>query len=988
MHMFGRRRTKTTGAAPDTLTPPPPVKQQQEESVSPLSTGSIDKSPVPSPGRRSVGDLDLSPNIDATKIPTTKAVVVPVRIKSFHSDTTDGDMVVKVQAQLKSEALVMQSEGNAFESILGKIGSVKEKLRTTSLEIRSMHRNITKYSDRQISIEDALSSESELCLVPVLGNAQKSFEQLLDILQKQPGYLGKLFVNYSTQAKQLGASRADFQDLVDAVLFSLFGSVFYRSSEKYLLLFLQQVIQLTYTALNKVTALFSSDPVKLLLQQYSLRTGSKYLINVLREPLIEALQRESFGAELDPKVIATLLKNSCSLTSNPAKVEQEAEQIAANNAAHLLSVCSQIASNLYENAKNLPYGIRWIARQIYTIGNEKFPPNPDKPHAENAMDMVKKLVLLRFVIPAVHDPDMYGIITDFPITMDARIKLGNIEKVITNLSYGVPFPQHSPLSIMNRFIEVDQEKIAVFFQELMDVPDPDEYFMLPHFGWEDPQLEVLITGRELNLLYSLVTKDADANVDGGGRRASESQVESEAAALRQAIEQKCPNIVSTLEEYPDKVLVINDSNYTVDQFVKDHPAKVQEDDPLGPARLKLRRLLCQVGCLVGSRHLPLLGLLEEEYVTQKVAKEAHFCIRDDDSESRGDPFVEVALLADCIHTLRQVPTEQHRDILKGLEEEYQERNAKLSSLVFEKQKLLLRLEQLEEQCERLDEELRVFIAYLQSERFRPFFKHIEEDVKGFMVKFRDTDGVDSRLSKLKGFFSKSVEKILSFPAMTGASEAEHVRAAALFERYVMSRISEFAFPQSREDLEADDELAKKIGKLSHLKPTDPELDIPPRYANPSQWVFCHEQFVKLAVYRTPRDKARCILNACRILLSIIKFEGEDPSADVYVPILAFIILQTNPRRLHSNLQYILNYYHVTDNEISNSDLNTELWLSHFEFAIDFIRSMEVADDENPEATLSPTVTTVPDADGGRFPLFREPSGNVQTVNSDEFFAES
>lgn len=155
--------------------------------------------------------------------------------------------------------------------------------------------------------------------------------------------------------------------------------------------------------------------------------------------------------------------------------------------------------------------------------------------------------------------------------------------------------------------------------------------------------------------------------------------------------------------------------------------------------------------------------------------------------------------------------------------------------------------------------------------------------------------------------------------------------------------------QHQEDVERDEILTQKINiygwvKLEHL-------DIPPvgdsgrRFLKLAQqgmarlyvgqWhkgsnVLAHSfspELLKIKSYRAPRDKIICVLNCSKvifgellqkrnhhtvfsrllILTGLLKHNKSDSSADSFMPLLIYVVLQSNPEHLVSNVQYILRF---------------------------------------------------------------------------------
>ena len=83
------------------------------------------------------------------------------------------------------------------------------------------------------------------------------------------------------------------------------------------------------------------------------------------------------------------------------------------------------------------------------------------------------------------------------------------------------------------------------------------------------------------------------------------------------------------------------------------------------------------------------------------------------------------------------------------------------------------------------------------------------------------------------------------------------------------------------------------------------------------------ELLKIKSYRAPRDKVICVLNCSKVIfgehtlqrirreltsLGLLRHSKKsDTSADSFVPLLIYVVLQANPEHLVSNVQYILRF---------------------------------------------------------------------------------
>ena len=151
--------------------------------------------------------------------------------------------------------------------------------------------------------------------------------------------------------------------------------------------------------------------------------------------------------------------------------------------------------------------------------------------------------------------------------------------------------------------------------------------------------------------------------------------------------------------------------------------------------------------------------------------------------------------------------------------------------------------------------------------------------------------------------------------------------------------------QHQEDVERDDILAQKIRIYSWVR--EEHLDIAAVGPNGQRFLkLAQQELFKIKGYRAPRDKVICVLNCCKVIFGLLKnAKSSDTSADSFVPLLIYVVLQANPENLVSNIQYILRF--------RNQDkLGGEAgyYLSSLSGAIQFIESLDrttltVSDDD-------------------------------------------
>ncbi|KAL4990300.1 hypothetical protein BDW68DRAFT_154477 [Aspergillus falconensis] len=182
------------------------------------------------------------------------------------------------------------------------------------------------------------------------------------------------------------------------------------------------------------------------------------------------------------------------------------------------------------------------------------------------------------------------------------------------------------------------------------------------------------------------------------------------------------------------------------------------------------------------------------------------------------------------------------------------------------------------------------------------------------------------------------------------------RSASRSKRREMERLhGPWRKGQHQEDVERDEVLAQKMRIYSWVK--EEHLDIEPVSSSGRRFLnLAQQELLKINGYRAPRDKVICILNCCKVIFGLLRnAKKSDTSADSFIPLLIYVVLQANPEHLVSNIQYILRFR-------NQEKLGGEAgyYLSSLSGAIQFIETLDrtsltVSDEEferNVEAAVS------------------------------------
>ncbi|PTB66980.1 guanine nucleotide exchange factor [Trichoderma citrinoviride] len=273
-----------------------------------------------------------------------------------------------------------------------------------------------------------------------------------------------------------------------------------------------------------------------------------------------------------------------------------------------------------------------------------------------------------------------------------------------------------------------------------------------------------------------------------------------------------------------------------------------------------------------------------------------------------------------------------------------------------------------------------FLEQLRNKKADPVARYL----KSFLFEFGKRQWmVHEQVKIISDFLAFIANKMMQCEVWRDVSDAEFDNAREGMEKLVMNRLYTQTFSpaipppkpipgakpkrrggdpplgpgrrgQHQEDVERDDIVTQKINIYGWVR--EEHLDIPPVGDSGRRFLkLAQQELLKIKSYRAPRDKIICVLNCCKVIFGLLKHNKSDSSADSFMPLLIYVVLQSNPEHLVSNVQYILRFR-------NQEKLGGEAgyYLSSLMGAVQFIENMDrtsltITDDEfekNVEAAVS------------------------------------
>uniref|UniRef100_A0A182MJB4 Rab5 GDP/GTP exchange factor n=1 Tax=Anopheles culicifacies TaxID=139723 RepID=A0A182MJB4_9DIPT len=171
------------------------------------------------------------------------------------------------------------------------------------------------------------------------------------------------------------------------------------------------------------------------------------------------------------------------------------------------------------------------------------------------------------------------------------------------------------------------------------------------------------------------------------------------------------------------------------------------------------------------------------------------------------------------------------------------------------------------------------------------------------------------IDELSNLVQKGYTKFHDYMQMENskfASATEEMREQVLdfFERCIMTKNHKYLFsPPSTDDEDDDSFIHKRIRQLNWI--TAEHLMCRIDEVNSEVRELAYTAITELASvdsFLSPQEKLDCIVRCCRHIFSFLKKSVQGPaSADDFFPALIFVVLKSNPVRLHSNINFITRF---------------------------------------------------------------------------------
>ncbi|KAF9123131.1 hypothetical protein BGW39_009238 [Mortierella sp. 14UC] len=308
------------------------------------------------------------------------------------------------------------------------------------------------------------------------------YQQLFYLLQTQPAYFSKLFFMMS----KTGLFSDRIKKQIEGVVLTLFGYA-QNSREEYLLLklFKQSIFEEVEQILNVNDFMRGNFMfVKMVMIYVRGAKERRYLRDLLGPLVRQVLEDDFLDLESDPLMIYKASINNEELrTGRPSERPLHIDHTEALNdpetrttfIRHLQELrlrTEMFLDAILESLPRMPYGIRYIAKEVGNALRSKFPQESE----ENITKAVGNLIYYRYLNPAIVAPEGFDVIEGVVSPMQ-RKNLAEISKMLNQISVGKLFADDNVyLKPLNEYVGYAGVRFAKYFKNVVEVEEPEKKF--------------------------------------------------------------------------------------------------------------------------------------------------------------------------------------------------------------------------------------------------------------------------------------------------------------------------------------------------------------------------------------------------------------------------------------------------------------------------------------------------------------------------------
>ncbi len=308
---------------------------------------------------------------------------------------------------------------------------------------------------------------------------------------------------------------------VEKIVLTLFGYA-QKAREEFLLLKLfQRCVEEELGFVSTVQDFIRGNAqfIKLVAQYNRGARERKYLKDLLSPLVQDVMSQDGLDLETDPCAIyrATITQEEMEtgqpsrrpleVAFNDALADPMARTIFIRHLQSLRASTEAFLSAILASTRKMPYGVRYIAREVFRALQAKFPNEPE----DALIKVVGHLVYYRYLNPAIVAPEGFDVVETL-VGPVQRKNLAEVSKMLTQIAVGKLFNDENPyLQPLNDYVSNASERFTKWLHGIIDCPDAELHFGADEFVDHTVQQKpvIYISPNEIYSMHLLLSQQID-----------------------------------------------------------------------------------------------------------------------------------------------------------------------------------------------------------------------------------------------------------------------------------------------------------------------------------------------------------------------------------------------------------------------------------------------------------------------------------------------
>ncbi|CAG8528308.1 5371_t:CDS:10, partial [Diversispora eburnea] len=397
---------------------------------------------------------------------TTSGTIAGRTTSKRYSVTALYSMAAEQDVEVEDELAKAQKR---LRELKGRISAQSKKNFVLERDVRYLDSRIALLIQNRMALDEKQEVESHLEDMDPEGGTFPDDRRLQQY--------GNLFFLLQTEPRHIAAlcrlvRITEIDTLLQTVMFTLYGNQYESREEHLLLTMFQSVLSAQFETTSDFNSLLRANtPVSRMMTTYTRRgPGQSYLKSVLSERINSLIEHKDLNLEINPLTVQDTgsLPDHLprSVTPDVAAANPDVQSIIAPRITMLMEIANSFLQTIIDSIEQVPYGIRWICKQIRSLTKRKYP-----DCTEFAIcSLIGGFFFLRFVNPAIVTPQGYMLVDGIPGKYPRRT-LTLIAKMLQNLANKPSYAKEEYMRMLNPFVEVNKQRINKFLLELCEIGD-------------------------------------------------------------------------------------------------------------------------------------------------------------------------------------------------------------------------------------------------------------------------------------------------------------------------------------------------------------------------------------------------------------------------------------------------------------------------------------------------------------------------------------